>query len=88
MDPYLEAPAEWPSLHHELSSEIARQLAPKLSPKYVARTERRFYTESPADIGISRSLFPEVGIYESTPSPSSIREIAVALAPDQWKSRR
>jgi hypothetical protein len=45
MDPYLEHPALWPSLHARLIVEFARQLNPLILPRYVASVEDRVFIE-------------------------------------------
>ncbi|OCQ99357.1 hypothetical protein BCD64_12500 [Nostoc sp. MBR 210] len=46
MNPYLEHPRIWPSVHHLLISEIARFLSPQLRPKYRVVVEVRMYESS------------------------------------------
>lgn len=43
MDPYLEHPELWPSVHFGLISAIWMDLAPRLSPRYVVSVEERTY---------------------------------------------
>jgi hypothetical protein len=45
MDPYLEDPAVWPDVHHELISTIRELLNQTIRPKYIARVEERVYME-------------------------------------------
>ena len=45
MDPYLEHPAHWPGVHHELISQIRAALQPQLRPRYVAMVEERVFLE-------------------------------------------
>ncbi|HEX5104883.1 MAG TPA: DUF4058 family protein [Pirellulaceae bacterium] len=54
MDPFIEMD-QWQEFHVNMVVEIQRQLVPLLSPKYVARVERRVYTEH---------LFDEVEIIQ------------------------
>lgn len=61
MDPYLEAPAIWPDVHHELISQIRSALNPSLRPHYVARVELRVYVTSQDDPGIE-VIVPDVRI--------------------------
>jgi len=80
MDPYLEG-SEWTSVHTELSSEIARQLAPKLRPRYIARTTRRFVTDTLDDVTITTGdLYPDVGVFKSA-HPAREREEMITVAP-------
>ena len=80
MDPYLEG-SEWTSVHTELSSEIACQLAPRLRPRYIARTTRRFVTDTLDDVTITTGdLHPDVGVFKSA-HPAREREETVTGAP-------
>ena len=51
MDPYLESPAMWPDVHHELISEIRAALNPALHRGCVARVELRVYISDEDDPG-------------------------------------
>lgn len=45
MDPYLEHPVLWESIHARLIPAIANQLQPRLDPRYVASIEERVFVE-------------------------------------------
>jgi hypothetical protein len=47
MDPYLEHPVLWESVHHRLIITLANQLQPRLDPRYVASIEERVFIEGP-----------------------------------------
>ena len=47
LDPYLEYPALWESVHARLIVTIANQLQPKLDPRYVTSIEERVFIEGP-----------------------------------------
>src|SRR6516164_2232642 len=47
MDPYLEHPALWPSVHTRLIVALANQLRPKVRLRYVASVEDRVFIEGP-----------------------------------------
>jgi len=47
MDPYLEHPVLWESVHVRLITTMANQLQPRLDPRYVASIEERVYIEGP-----------------------------------------
>src|SRR5947207_13035601 len=47
MDPYLEHPVLWESVHARLVTVIADQLQPQLDPRYVATVEERVFIEGP-----------------------------------------
>ena len=82
MDPYLESPALWPDVHHELISEIRAALNPALVPRYVARVELRVYISDDDDPG-RQVLVPDLRV-EKTPgrrvAKAPKKEPAVASA--------
>lgn len=47
MDPYLEHPVLWESVHARLITALANQLQPRLDPRYVASIEERVFIEGP-----------------------------------------
>ncbi len=47
MDPYLEHPVLWESVHARLIVALANQLQPRLDPRYVASIEERVFVEGP-----------------------------------------
>ncbi len=47
MDPYLENPAIWPSVHSRLIVYLCDQLQPFLRPRYVATIRERVFVEGP-----------------------------------------
>jgi len=47
MDPYLEHPVLWESVHARLIPCLANQLQPRLDPRYVASIEERVFIERP-----------------------------------------
>jgi hypothetical protein len=57
MDPYLEDPAIWPDVHHELISAIREILVRQLRPRYSVRVEERLYVSDETDPG-RRVLVP------------------------------
>lgn len=48
MDPYLEHPVLWESVHARLITAMANQMQPRLDPRYVASVEERIYIEEGA----------------------------------------
>ncbi len=58
MDPFLEHPALWESIHARLIVAIANQLQPKLDPRYVASIEERVFVAGP------RHRVPDVWIQQ------------------------
>jgi Protein of unknown function (DUF4058) len=82
MNPYLENPELWRSVHNRLIVAIADVLTPQLLPKYLVDIEQRIYQISGADallIGI-----PDVTIQRSLASTSTTAsQVAVAAPPAQ-----
>jgi hypothetical protein len=70
MDPYLEDPTIWPSVHHLMISQIGTTLNRLLPPGYVAAFGERVFVAGP-----DRDIYPDVFIKEGV----GAREIA---APD------
>jgi hypothetical protein len=62
MDPYLEDPADWPDVHHELISTIRELLNKELLPKYVARVEQRVYMSAEEEPEDESQRVPDVRI--------------------------
>jgi Protein of unknown function (DUF4058) len=62
MDPYLEHPILWPSVHTRLIVGLADQLGPRLRPHYVASVEERVYVEGP-----DQQRIPDAWIQKSRP---------------------
>ncbi len=60
MDPYLENPQIWRSVHSRLMVYVADHLQPRLQPRYVATIEERVYVE-----GAGRAIYPDVWIEQS-----------------------
>ena len=83
MNPYLESPEFWPSVHNRLIVAIADFLTPQLLPKYLVDIEQRIYQLSGEDallIGI-----PDVTI-QRTPTPKTESDSNVAVAAPPAKS--
>jgi len=79
MDPYLESPAIWPDVHHELISEIRGALNPSLRPAYVARVELRVYISDEDDPG-REAIIPDVRIEKPKRNGSRKRKNGAATA--------
>jgi hypothetical protein len=60
MDPYLEHPALWPSVHTRLIVALADQLGSKIRPRYVASVEDRVFIES-----ANQDRIPDVWVQET-----------------------
>ena len=71
MDPYLEG-SLWTTFHFGFGAEIVRGLAPRLRPRYLVLPVERFVTETSADVAITASIYPDVGVAKGTrESPAS-----------------
>jgi hypothetical protein len=77
MNPYLEDPALWEEVHHELVSRMARQLNQNLPENYFASIEERVYLESP---DVERQIKPDVLISKPVGVLSSAPAAGTALA--------
>ena len=59
MDPYLQHPVLWESVHARLIVAIAEQLQPKIDPRYITTIEERVFNEGPQrripDVWIQRT---------------------------------
>ena len=62
MDPYLEHPVLWPSVHMRLIVALANQLGPRIRPHYVASVEERVFIEGP-----DQQRIPDVWIQKTRP---------------------
>ena len=80
MDPYLEDPAVWPDVHHELISTIRELLNQKIRPKYIARVEERLYMESDDDPERQFQRVPDVNIEIASGRGLKSANGAVAIA--------
>lgn len=75
MNPYLEHPGVWPSIHLLLIAEIANFLGPKLRPKYRVAVEVRLYETNGEEsllIGI-----PDVTIQRSLSTSNPRKNVAI-----------
>ena len=73
MDPYLEHPILWPSVHMRLIVALANQLGPRIRPHYVASVEERVFIEGP-----DQQRIPDVWI----------QKIATGRPPSDARDRR
>lgn len=82
MNPYLEHPDRWSSVHNRLIVALADALTPQLLPKYQVDIEKRIY-----EIISTDSLFvgrADVTVQRNrTPTPSTESNVAVATAATQ-----
>jgi len=83
MNPYLEDPAYWSSIHHWLINQIARSLNPQLRPNYIVAVEVRMYetaTQESTLVGIPDNVVVKGDEKANLPDDSSV---AVAAPPAQ-----
>jgi hypothetical protein len=64
MDPYLEEPSGWPSMHHRLISTIGDTLIAQLVPHYLVSIEERVYITDDEDPESRQQIAPDVYIVE------------------------
>lgn len=74
MDPYLEDPRIWPSIHNRLIVYMADHLQPQLRPRYAASVEERVYVEGP-----EREIIPDV-LVKRRPRRDPREAVAIADA--------
>jgi hypothetical protein len=80
MDPYLEHPALWPDVHHELISAIRELLNQVIRPRYVARVEERLYLTADYEPDPDFQRVPDVtvGLARPTAAPPPTGTVAIA----------
>jgi hypothetical protein len=66
MDPYLEHPVLWESVHVRLITTMANQLQPRLDPRYVASIEERVYIEGP------QRRIPDIWVQKIRPTQGQV----------------
>jgi hypothetical protein len=66
MDPYLEDPARWPSVHALLIAQVMTSLNRLLPPAYWARIEERLYVVQP-----DRRIAPDVSVRSAAARPTA-----------------
>jgi hypothetical protein len=83
MDPYLEDPQLWPSVHHLLISQIGTTLNPLLPPGYMAAFGERVFVAGP-----DRDIYPDVIVKDVSEAgggvPSSRGGTATAVSDPPW----
>jgi hypothetical protein len=79
MDPYLEHPALWPSLHTRLIVALANLLKPQIRPRYIASVEDRVFIESTDKDRIPDVLVQKTGLGRRAPSDRTGTAIATPL---------
>jgi hypothetical protein len=64
MDPFLEEPSGWPSVHHRLIAVISDLLADQLAPYFYVSIEERVYIMDDEDPESRQQIAPDVYIVE------------------------
>ncbi|MBI3960990.1 MAG: DUF4058 family protein [Chloroflexi bacterium] len=67
MDPYLEDPAEWQSVHFQLIARISDLLSEAVAPHYFVRVDQRVYVTTPGDLD-RRTIEPDVYLLRQAPA--------------------
>jgi uncharacterized protein DUF4058 len=80
MDPYLEG-AVWTTFHFAFAAEIVRQLAPRLRPRYLVLPVERFVIETPDDIAITTSIYPDVAVAKREIDAQTSHTASIVPAP-------
>ncbi len=82
MDPYLEHPVLWESVHARLIVALANQLQPRLDPRYITSIEERVFVEGPqrriADVWVQK--VPESGGALAVAEPGSDQAVILEVA--------
>lgn len=76
MDPYLEHPARWPSVHHRLITYLGDLLTSILPSGYDADIGERLYVVQP-----SRDIYPDVALRETGRRSKELAVAAVGQTP-------
>jgi len=79
MDPYLEHPILWPSVHTRLIVALANQLGPRIAPHYVASVEERVFIEVPEQQRIPDAWIQKTRPEGHGPMPRSGTGVATPL---------
>jgi len=83
MDPYLEDPSRWPSVHHLLISHIGMTLNSLMPPGYVAAFGERVFVAGP-----DREIYPDICLRENAGAgrdpASSPGRAATAVGDPPW----
>jgi hypothetical protein len=67
MDPFLENPTEWQSVHFQLIARISDLLSEAVAPDYFVRVDQRVYVTTPRDSD-RRAIEPDVYVLHQSPA--------------------
>jgi Protein of unknown function (DUF4058) len=84
MNPYLEQPAFWSSVHSRLIVAIADMVAPQILPNYYIEVETRTYSEAQLPIGIEpKERYLEVREIQT----NAVVTVIELRSPNHWDKR-
>lgn len=81
MDPYLEEPSGWPSIHHRLISVISDLLIEQIAPHFHVSIEERVYITDPDDPETRHQIVPDVYLVERPHSRPSLPSETNVITP-------
>jgi len=81
MDPYLEEPSGWPSVHHRLIAVISDMLADQLAPHFYVSIEERVYILDVDDPESRQQIAPDIYLVERPSSGMSEGSISGVITP-------
>ena len=82
MDPYLEDPILWPSVHHRLIAYMGDALTAILPSRYVANIAERLSVSEP-----DRDIYPDASVLEDRPRPpvADVGASTAAVCDPPWQ---
>lgn len=80
MDPFLEDPAEWQSVHFQLIARISDTLSEAVAPHYFVRVDQRVYVTTPGDSD-RRAIEPDVYLLRQSSAPYQTATTALGVTP-------
>jgi hypothetical protein len=81
MDPYLEEPSGWTSVHHRLITVLGDMLTEQVAPAYYVAIEERVYITDPDDPAERQQFAPDLYLVERPVPPSSGSLSATTITP-------
>ncbi len=79
MDPFLEEPSSWTSMHHWLISVLGEMLIAQVAPHYTVKIEERVYITDDDDPDTRQQLAPDIFLVQR-PSPLTASPTTTATA--------
>lgn len=81
MDPYLEEPGGWPTIHHWLLSVMGEMLVALIAPHYSVRIEERVYLTDDDDAETRQRLAPDLYLVEHAPPQQGNQTASLTATP-------